>query len=245
MLSNVPVAANATGPRDAERLVAAYPDHLAKLDGQSIVWRDGTRMLVEDSARPKSLDDLFARPDLKDIFHWPYPKGRHGVPPADGADPGRIRHAPFFAKMYGDCTKGEVAKHLVDVPWLPSRGGGIFKVTRINGVAEKVRKISEELEKLPARFTTFLVPAAGTYHCRVIAGTNRQSAHGYGIAIDIAIKHAHYWRWSKPNANGVRAYRNAVPWEIVEVFERHGFIWGGKWYHFDTMHFEYRPELLK
>ena len=27
-------------------------------------------------------------------------------------------------------------------------------------------------------------------------------------------------------------------------FETHGFIWGGKWYHYDTMHFEYRPELL-
>jgi hypothetical protein len=30
--------------------------------------------------------------------------------------------------------------------------------------------------------------------------------------------------------------------ERVEIFERHGFIWGGKWYHYDTMHFEYRPE---
>jgi len=28
------------------------------------------------------------------------------------------------------------------------------------------------------------------------------------------------------------------------VFERHGFIWGGRWWHYDTMHFEYRPELL-
>ena len=26
--------------------------------------------------------------------------------------------------------------------------------------------------------------------------------------------------------------------------EKHGFIWGGRWYHYDTMHFEYRPELL-
>jgi hypothetical protein len=34
-----------------------------------------------------------------------------------------------------------------------------------------------------------------------------------------------------------------VPFEIVLIFERHGFIWGGKWYHYDTMHFEYRPEL--
>lgn len=28
------------------------------------------------------------------------------------------------------------------------------------------------------------------------------------------------------------------------AFERHGFIWGAKWYHYDSMHFEYRPELL-
>ncbi|MDD5211432.1 MAG: M15 family metallopeptidase, partial [Sulfuricurvum sp.] len=25
---------------------------------------------------------------------------------------------------------------------------------------------------------------------------------------------------------------------------KYGFIWGGRWYHYDTMHFEYRPELL-
>jgi hypothetical protein len=28
------------------------------------------------------------------------------------------------------------------------------------------------------------------------------------------------------------------------VFEKHGFVCGGKWYHFDTMHFEYRPEII-
>ncbi|NUM57423.1 MAG: M15 family metallopeptidase, partial [Bdellovibrionaceae bacterium] len=27
-------------------------------------------------------------------------------------------------------------------------------------------------------------------------------------------------------------------------FESEGFIWGGKWNHYDTMHFEYRPELF-
>ena len=55
---------------------------------------------------------------------------------------------------------------------------------------------------------------------------------------------ADYWRWSKPDASGAYSWRNRVPEEIVRVFEKHGFIWGGRWHHFDTMHFEYRPELL-
>ena len=30
----------------------------------------------------------------------------------------------------------------------------------------------------------------------------------------------------------------------MEVFERNNFIWGGKWGHFDILHFEYRPEII-
>ncbi len=44
--------------------------------------------------------------------------------------------------------------------------------------------------------------------------------------------------------DGAYAYKNEIPMEIVRIFEKHGFIWGGKWHHYDTMHFEYRPELL-
>ena len=44
---------------------------------------------------------------------------------------------------------------------------------------------------------------------------------------------------------GVEDLRNSYPQEIVDIFEKHGFIWGGKWSHFDLMHFEYRPELLR
>jgi len=35
-----------------------------------------------------------------------------------------------------------------------------------------------------------------------------------------------------------------VPDEIVGIFEKYGFIWGGKWLFYDNMHFEYRPEIL-
>ena len=155
-----------------------------------------------------------------------------------------MRYQPLFARIYGDCSKGEVAAHLVDVVWLPTKSGQRLKATRINGVAARLQAVSDELDRLPAEMTRYLVPSAGTYNCRVVAGTDRQSAHGLGIAIDIAVAHADYWRWTRPGADGRYAYRNRIPWEIVEVFERHGFIWGGKWHHFDTMHFEYRPEII-
>jgi hypothetical protein len=32
--------------------------------------------------------------------------------------------------------------------------------------------------------------------------------------------------------------------EVIKIFEEYGFIWGGNWALIDTMHFEYRPELL-
>jgi len=46
-------------------------------------------------------------------------------------------------------------------------------------------------------------------------------------------------------AHGVAPYHNSMAAEVIQAFERHGFIWGGRWYHYDTMHFEYRPELLE
>lgn len=240
-----PVTSPAHTPRSAgARLVAAYPDHLARVDGDTLVWTDGTRMPLDDGQGVKSFADWLERPDLEDMLQWPYPAGAAVTPPAENDDPGRARNAAFFDKMYGDCRRGEVAPRLVEVVWLPMKAGQRFKVTSVNGVASRLEAVSRALDALPDRFDTFLSPAAGTYNCRVIAGTSRVSAHGHGIAIDISVKHADYWRWSKPLAGGRQPFRNQIPREIVDIFEAHGFIWGGRWYHSDTMHFEYRPELM-
>ncbi len=98
---------------------------------------------------------------------------------------------------------------------------------------------------LKLRPATYVDPgAAGAYNCRQIARTGRLSMHAYGAAIDINVKHADYWRWAGPDNGNQNRHRNKLPFEIVRIFEKHGFIWGGKWYHYDTMHFEYRPELI-
>lgn len=226
------------------RIAAAYPDHIVGVEGGMLRWRDGSSAPLDDGLGDKSPEEWLTRPDIEDMLRLPYPAGAVPAPPPPGADPGRARNADFFARMYGDCRKGEVARHLVDVVWLPKRSGQRLKVTSVNGVAERLAAVIRRLDSLPAAFDVYLVPSAGTYNCRTVAGTPEISAHGYGIAIDIAIARADYWRWRRPDAAGQPVWRNAVPPEIVAIFEDEGFIWGGRWHHFDTMHFEYRPELL-
>jgi D-alanyl-D-alanine carboxypeptidase len=226
-----------------QRLLAAYPDQLERIDGNTLIWRDGTRMPLDDGKGEKTFKDWLAHPDIEDMLAVPYPLGDVAPPPKD-VDPGRARNAAFFDKVYGNCRKGEVEKNLTSVVWLPKKKGQRLPFNKINGAAHALQAVSRELDALPARYDVYLFPSAGTYNCRPIAGTKRMSAHGYAIAIDIALKHSDYWRNTKPGKDGAYAYRNEIPMEIVHVFERHGFIWGGKWHHYDTMHFEYRPELV-
>jgi hypothetical protein len=164
--------------------------------------------------------------------------------PATDEDPGRIRNAAFFLKVYGDCRTGQVAANLRTIPWLPSHGGGTVRATVVNGVADQLEKVSRDLDTIPAELVRYLVPTSGIYNCRQIAQTNRLSMHAYGAAIDINARFGNYWLWSK-RPDGVIVWHNQIPEKIVEIFERPGFIWGGRWYHFDSLHFEYRPELAK
>jgi len=225
--------------------VRAYPDFIAGIEGNSILWRDGTRMPFDDGRGVKPFAAWLSDPDPEDMLRFPYPAGAEAHVPARDSDPGRARTAAFFDKMYGDCRKGEVTRSLETVVWLPKKAGQTLKVTRINGVSARLAAVSRALDALPATFDKFLVPSAGTYNCRVIAGTDRMSAHGFGIAIDLAVAESDYWRWAADKGGrGAVPYKNRIPLEIVRIFEQHGFIWGGRWYHYDTMHFEYRPEML-
>ena len=225
-----------------DALVAAYPEALAGHDAKMLHWRDGTAMSVSDGVVRKTFDERLRHASIADQLRTPYPLGPLQRPPAVDADPGRFRNRAFFTRMYGDCTKGEVAPHLVAVPWLPKTWGKPVRITSVNHVDQRLRMVSAEIDALPANIKRAAYPIAGTYNCRSVADTGQPSPHGYGIAIDLNTAFSDYWFW-RPHRGTLR-YRDRMPAEIVAIFEKHGFIWGGKWYHFDTMHFEYRPELL-
>ena len=111
-------------------------------------------------------------------------------------------------------------------------------------MAQALKAVVREINALPTRIKKRVKQTAGAFNWRKIAGTKRLSAHSFGIAVDIGGKNGNYWRWDIKTPSEKIKYKNRIPLEVVEIFERHGFIWGGKWYHYDTMHFEYRPELL-
>ncbi len=225
----------------AQKLIQAYPQHLKAVDGNYIVWKDGTRMRWDDG-KTKTFERQLNDPDLEDQLAQPYPAGETYDLPAENYDPGRIRYEPFFQKMYG-ATKSEVESNLVEISWLPKTANVKLKVTKINNVAEKLQAISNELDSRK-HLHKYLIRPGGTFSWRKIAATTRMSNHSYAIAIDINVSQSNYWQWEVKDSTAKIAYRNRIPMEIVAVFEKYGFIWGGKWYHYDTMHFEYRPELF-
>ena len=276
LLGQARAQGNERQARLMDRLIAAYPDFLLARKGNLLIWKDGTEMPFDDG-RAKSFDERMKTPDLEDMFYATYQAGRPKATPGYNIDPGRVRFEPFFKRMYGT-SRAQVRANLTSIVWLPKKSGKRIKVTAINGVAEKLQKISNELDKLPARFNKYLIPARradrkfvpGIFSWRCIRGTQRLSVHSFGAAVDLVF--LQYWQTAfrpggkkqkgstncsanqprflhkhgKGKVGGHRhAYKNSMPFEIVDIFERHGFIWGGKWYHYDTMHFEYRPELLK
>lgn len=239
-------AARAAAPRGdlsphQRALLSAYPGAFT-FEGNAVVFASGERIIWDDGRR-KTPRQLLAEPDVEDMFAYPYPAGTRPAAPPRDHDPGRVRNEAFFKALYGS-SADEVRRSVRQIPWVPTLGDAQVTVTTRFGIDRRLAAVSAELERLPPRFHPFLTPPGGGFVWRAIAGTDRLSVHSYGAAIDIGTLTSNYWRWDGAPAGGPIAYRNRVPVEIVRIFEAHCFIWGGRWYHYDTMHFEYRPELL-
>lgn len=228
-------------PVGVQKLLKAYPSSIVGYDGTSIILKDEGRIVYSEGEQ-LSHDELLNSDNIADIFFYTYIKGIVKQIPKN-FDPGRIRSEELLKRMYGS-TSAEVQRNLVTITWCPKLVNQKLRITNINGVAVQLQKISEELDE-HAELKDYLY-SAGTFNWRKVRGTDRLSSHSFGTAIDLNVKYSNYWQWDcRCTSEDVSlGYKNRIPQLIVAIFEKHGFIWGGKWYHYDTMHFEYRPELL-
>lgn len=173
--------------------------------------------------------------DIKEAMAQPYPLEPERPPTPSGFAPGRKRAYDMLNALYGaDATR--IARNLHYVSFLNR------KLAMAPQAAAAFEKVKADLAHLAQNVAmrSWLIPE-GAFHWRKIAGENVLSSHSYGIAVDIGVKKSPYWRWSKVMPHPLQ---KTYPSDIVSAFERHGFIWGGKWHEYDLMHYEYRPELV-
>jgi hypothetical protein len=215
--------------------------------GTFIPWRAPTRPARDAGlARPDAGDEddeEFAEVvDLESIYEVPYVAG--AIVPLDASDagaiedPGRVRIEQLFLTTYGQ-SRGEVFDRLAKVRFFGLRYP--FHELAAEPLRRVVARLEPQVQQDP-KLKPFLTEIGGTFIWRKIARSENLSTHAFGIAIDLNVDRAHYWRWQRRGEP--LKWNNKVPQAIVDAFEAEGFIWGGRWLHYDTMHFEYRPELL-
>lgn len=219
-----------------------YPDLVRSVNETSIILKNGTILPYQTSLPKVTWDEKINNADLKTQLSQSYDAGGIDTPPSYLFDPGRLRYQPFFQTLYGK-DKSSIEKNLVFIEWPTLKGKKKLRVNRSAGVDKKLFAIGQEIAKLP-HSERIWAEGACTYEYRVIKDTDRLSLHSFGIAIDLAPAKTQYWKNEAPHETDKIGYKNTMPLSIVRIFEKHGFIWGGRWYHYDTMHFEYRPELL-
>ena len=262
----LPGAGDPEAARAMQALARAYPGRV-----EEAAWRDGDWAVRVDGtwfywAKGRLLPQELRRQWARFAPHrfYRYPAELPTVPQPDALTRARLaervarneasppqRCEALLAQLYQARSRAETEARLVEAEFLGRR----VRVHR--SIAAPLEEVGRELERLRAEdpdtrdFLDGLKGLAG-FNWRPIDGTRSRSYHGYGAAVDLVPRsyggRQVYWRWTMEQTEDWYAVpysrRWMVPAAVVGAFEARGFVWGGKWLFFDTMHFEYRPEIL-
>jgi hypothetical protein len=235
---------NITMKQDILTLMMAYPEYITGVEkseeGKVFVLTTSGKKILYDDKQSKDFNGKMDNADLQDILEDIYPLSAPDKLLDINRDPGRFRNYNLLNEVYGNSERA-VSTNLIGVP-APYKS---YQFNKNNGAAESLKTAMEELKQLSlgnGAVSSLINPINGTFNYRVISGTGKLSPHAYGIAIDINSNPSDYWKWASREAGEKRML--SYPKELVETFEKNNFVWGGKWGHFDILHFEYRPEIL-
>lgn len=219
-----------------------YGELIVSANEKEIILQNGVVLPYRTNDIKTSWDEKINNADLEMQVSQKYNTDNAMITPQYLFSPGRFRYQPFFDALYGK-NEISIAKNLVTIKWKTTNGYKNLVVNSIADVDKRLILINNEISQLPFE-ERVIADEASTYIYRFIKDTNRLSMHSYGIAIDLSPNTTQYWKRETENETESLTYNNTMPLSIVRIFEKYGFIWGGRWYHYDTMHFEYRPELF-
>lgn len=239
----IPLPATSGMQAIAVALELAYPGVHVDPDTNSVRFADGT-ILPLGALRGLPDRQRLAAPTIAEQFEQPYPlQFDPTLRRTPWHDPGRARNSAFFTTLYF-ATEAEVTRDLRQVSYTGPTQRARFAMTTRYCVAQQLQAALHLIADEGSEMDKYFHAVGGSFNWRRIAGTERLSTHSFGIAMDLNPGLGGYWRWSGRTEGDAGEYATEIPQELVHHMERFGFIWGGKWHHFDGMHFEYRPELI-
>ena len=223
---------------------------------QTLYWADGKFLPLEELANKDSYSSLlyhypkevpnpkdFTEEDILRIKEFTNPKNR-----SEGKGSPQFLYNLIYEVETRTSTEANIKSHLF-----------LGKRTNVHQfIHQKLNLVQRdiyEIAKTDSEVQTFLdkLDSADSYAWRVISDSGNRSFHSMGLAIDVLPKgwgqKNLYWAWRRDidpqNWMLLDLDRRWMPpAKVIEIFERHGFIWGGKWIIWDNMHFEYRPEVI-
>ncbi|MEL3908125.1 MAG: M15 family metallopeptidase [Treponemataceae bacterium] len=226
------------------------------VNGKKYFWADG-RILPEDKKNYAN--------DFKPIFRYSYEKHFFEIPDdkidecleflkweeSERLKYSALENNTFLAsEFYGPITEESIREKLVEVLFLGKR------VYVHEYIVEKLKAVNNKIlaQKNTKNVKAFLKNFATVYgfNWSIIAYTSGISMHGYGLAVDVMPKDFGelnaYWGWEAKTNDEWYLLKLSERWhpplEVVNAFISEGFNWGGYWTIWDTIHFEFRPELL-
>jgi hypothetical protein len=244
---------------------SAYPDRV----GQAVL-RDGDWAVpvygkwfyyTDGKLLPEELRREAQEYDSQPFYGYPAELPEWKPPDKETAD--RLKNAAerrssrlkrsqhFFDTLWRGNTKEEAYKHVKSIRFLGWQSLVHYSILEELALVEE--RINEEARTNPeVKQWINRIDDISAWNWRNIADVQGRSFHSYGAALDIVAKPQRgketYWLWSaQKNIDWWDiSYQNRLhpPKAVIKIFESYGFVWGGKWLFFDTMHFEYRPEIL-
>jgi hypothetical protein len=254
------------GERIMKALAQAYPDRLGPAEYRDGDWAVPVRgewyYYAEGRLLPEELRSKAAEYDPQPFYRY-----AADLPPWHKPDPEEeSRFREQAARRRSRPPKR--SQHFYDALWRAhNRDESYDRIKSIRFLGKSVMvhyAILEELSlveerilgeaKNDPRIKQWInrIDTLDAWNWRSIAETQSRSFHAYGAAVDILPsstgKLETYWLWTARKKsdwwNMSYEQRLHPPEAVIKAFEAYGFVWGGKWLFYDTMHFEYRPEIF-
>jgi hypothetical protein len=247
-------------------LAAAYPDQIgeavfrdgdwaAPVRGEWFYYAQGRLLPEELRGEAESYDPQPFYNYTPDLPPWRDPEPQDAERFRDSAQrrqdhpPRRSQH--FYDALWQAHSREESYDRLKTIRFL-SRNVLVHYAIMEELALVEARILEESRNHAEVRQWIANLDTLSGWNWRSIADTQSRSFHAYGTALDLlpAAQRGKetYWLWTaehNPQWWAVPYDRRLHPPDpVIKAFEAYGFIWGGKWLFYETMHCEYRPEIF-